>query len=406
MYIRNKLCVICIVIVITVFTSNPVLGNVDDTSNSNMVELEEDLTSQEVRIGNYIANNEFYYQYDTKTLTASVAGYMGSQTTISIPEYIIIEGVTYTITAIEPYSFYQKNLTSVNIPNSIISIGSHAFYQNELAEIRIPDSVISIGSYAFWRNQIRHVDIANSVKSIGRSAFRDNQLISVVIPNSITTIEEQTFANNNITNVVLPSTLTFIGNSIFLNNPLEILFVENGDATRIKDILDIDAMRGITADATFIFESSSHYHSDVSLVNTVPVGESLSFTVIPQIKYSFDKNAITWTTHTPVVQWYKDGEVLTEQMNLQLTLNDLQVEDTGIYYAIVDTATLPEIQVNVTAVESSQQPNSSEQDTNISVIEHDFRPVQTADKTSTGTRNIIKFILSFLSISLIAGKKS
>ena len=56
-------------------------------------------------------------------------------------------------TSIVANAFYNEtNLTSVTIPDSVISIGDYAFYDcSNLTSVTIPSSVVSLGEDAFWR---------------------------------------------------------------------------------------------------------------------------------------------------------------------------------------------------------------------------------------------------------------
>ena len=66
-----------------------------------------------------------------------------------------------------------SGLTSVTIPNSVISIGDEAFSKcSGLTSVTIPNSVTSIDSYAFSDcNALTSITIPNSVTSIGYEAF-------------------------------------------------------------------------------------------------------------------------------------------------------------------------------------------------------------------------------------------
>ena len=67
----------------------------------------------------------------------------------------------------------RTSLTSISIPNSIISIGDYAFHTcTAVTSLSIPDSVISIGAYAFSQcRSITSLTIPDSVVSIGQDAF-------------------------------------------------------------------------------------------------------------------------------------------------------------------------------------------------------------------------------------------
>ena len=58
---------------------------------------------------------------------------------------------SYSLTSIEDGIFQEcNNLTSIAIPDSVVSIGRSAFYGcSSLKSITIPDSVTSIGFFAF-----------------------------------------------------------------------------------------------------------------------------------------------------------------------------------------------------------------------------------------------------------------
>ena len=66
------------------------------------------------------------------------------------------------------------SVTSIKIPDSVISIGSEAFLNcQKLANINIPDGITSIGSYTFCDcTELTKIIIPDSIKSIGSRAFK------------------------------------------------------------------------------------------------------------------------------------------------------------------------------------------------------------------------------------------
>ena len=119
-------------------------------------------------------------------------------------------------------AFYNcSSLTSVTIPNSVISIGDSAFYNcSSLASVTIPNSVTSIGYEVFYNcSSLTSVTIPNSVTSIGDYAFYDcSSLTSVTIPISVTAIGDYAFKNcSSLTSVTIPISVTSIGSDAFYN---------------------------------------------------------------------------------------------------------------------------------------------------------------------------------------------
>ena len=102
---------------------------------------------------------------------------------------------------------YCISLTSITIPNSVISIGGNAFSGcSSIKYINIPNSVNRIGELAFSGcSSLISITIPNSVTSIGCWAFEYcSSLTSIIIPNSITEIRWCVFyACNNLKSIVI-----------------------------------------------------------------------------------------------------------------------------------------------------------------------------------------------------------
>ena len=176
---------------------------------------------------------------------------------IVIPETVVYEGVTYSVTSIGDYAFWDcSDLTSVTIPNSVTSIGDRAFWDcsglkkvivkdiaawcgisfsdnplshshhlysdenTEITELIIPNSVTSIGEYAFeYCYGLTSVTIGNCVTSIGDAAFCGcSGLTSVTIPNSVTSIGDYAFQNcSGLTSVAIGGGVKSIRSGAFAN---------------------------------------------------------------------------------------------------------------------------------------------------------------------------------------------
>ena len=157
---------------------------------------------------------------------------------IIIPSNIEIEGLTYSVTSIGVYAFYNcTGLTSIVIPDSVIKIGPSAFYNcTSLTDVyylgdivgwcNIPfiDSPSNPKLYAenlYINGELLQGDliIPDNVTSIGGEAFRNcTGLTSIVIPDSVTNIGEYAFSGcSGLTSIVIPDSVTRIGYGAFHN---------------------------------------------------------------------------------------------------------------------------------------------------------------------------------------------
>ena len=209
-----------------------------------------------------LSAREFTYKYLGQSLNYNILDESEKTCEVAkngnISGSVIIPSVAngYSVIRIGERAFEFSDLTSITIPNSVITIGYRAFLNCNCSKLnaidvdvnnpayatidgvlynknqtsiiqypigkteqsfKIPSSVTTIGANAFaYSSGLTSVTIPNSVTTIGSSAFRDcSSLTSVTIPNSITTIKENTFKNCILTSVTIPISVTTIGQSAF-----------------------------------------------------------------------------------------------------------------------------------------------------------------------------------------------
>src|ERR1035441_3822899 len=109
------------------------------------------------------------FTYTTNNGAITITSYTGPDGTVTIPS--AINGLP--VASIGDFAFAASGLTSVTIPNSVISIGDDAFLDCAgLTSVAIPDSVTNIGEGAFTLcSGLASATLGSGVASIGDDAF-------------------------------------------------------------------------------------------------------------------------------------------------------------------------------------------------------------------------------------------
>ena len=182
-------------------SSMPNLGTADPTNGT--------------RIG------DLYYRFDGTN--ATVVGYASTidwTTFTSIPDTVVNDGTTYTVTVIGAGAFDScRNLVLTSLPSGLTAIQSNAFNGcTRLALTSLPDGVTLINLRAFYGcTNLALTSLPSGLTEIGEYAFYNCSHITLTsLPSGLTSISNQTF--NGCTSLALtslPSGVTNIGTSAF-----------------------------------------------------------------------------------------------------------------------------------------------------------------------------------------------
>ena len=140
--------------------------------------------------------------------------------TVTIPDSVTINGITYKITEIADDAFANnKTVEKIVIGNNIETIGNGAFSGcTALKTISLPNSVKEIGDGAFnGCTSLKKVAIPDSVTEIGVGAFNGcKKLTSMTVGKNVKKVGDGAFANcTSIKTVTLSAKTTTLGKQVF-----------------------------------------------------------------------------------------------------------------------------------------------------------------------------------------------
>ncbi|MEF2919273.1 MAG: leucine-rich repeat domain-containing protein [Acutalibacteraceae bacterium] len=171
-----------------------------------------------ISIGNGVtAINKYAFRYCKNLTSLDIAD---SVTTIGFGAFMECGNLSELslgkgIEIIDGYAFKQCNsLTDLSLGGNLKTIGEYAFAEcNALESVNIVDGVELIDGYAFFNNPVlKSAKIGNSVKTIVGNAFdRCAGLVDLSLGNSIETIGDYAFRSTSMESVVIPDSVKSIG---------------------------------------------------------------------------------------------------------------------------------------------------------------------------------------------------
>ena len=180
---------------------------------------------------NITSFNELQYFTGLTSIGENTFNYCRNLTSIVIPNNVVTIGYD---------AFYECDaLAALDIPNSVTTIANSAFYGCiSLTSLYIPASVTSIISLAFGHNNLEQIvvdpdnpvyDSRNNCNAIIKTAT--NEVLvgckNTVFPNTVTSIGSYSFYHcDGLTLLEIPSTITSISNYAFEYNSIEQIVVD------------------------------------------------------------------------------------------------------------------------------------------------------------------------------------
>jgi len=229
---------------------------------------------------------------------------------IEIPESVVIQDKTYTVTGIDYQAFSGcVDLTKITFPNSLTEIGMEAFVGcTGLKEVNFGTGLKYLGIEAFRGcTSLETIDIPNSVTRIREMAFEEcSGLKSVTMGSGLTSIDASTFYGcSSLTEVHFGPNVQYIGDGAFrgctslksIDLPDAILDLGKGSFRGCSSLESITIPEGVTSinEAVFRYCTSMTQVYIPSTVTQIDIEAFYNCTQLQEI-FCFAKEP-------PTLQW-------------------------------------------------------------------------------------------------------
>lgn len=242
--------------------------------------------------------------------------------------------LTVTVTGIDEEAFRDcTQLTSVELPNSIVSIGRNAFYGcSGMQTINLPPSLTSIGTTAFgYCTSLSSITIPNGVSNMDWNVFYCcTGLTSVSIPNSVTQLNGTFFGCTGLTTVKLPESLITLDGTFTGCTGLTSIVIPGS-----VGYIGLRTFENCTALESVVLPSSLTYLAEQAFFNCENLRNVTCLATTPPAMYTSNSECFDYSTYvsgllyvpTASKEQYKSASWWKLFNNIQglLTLNETSV---------------------------------------------------------------------------------
>ena len=203
---------------------------------------------------------EYYQGYHTRQGAITSYSFYGLK---NLRKVILPNGIE----EIEPYSFCESGIITMDIPGTVTNIREASFYYcDKLQELNIGRGVETIGSSAFQEcYNLRSVSLPSTLRTIGNNAFEYcRSLEKLVLPTSLRTIESNAFAScYNLREIDFAEGLQTIGYGAFencnhlknLHLPTSLKRIENNAFNWCSSLTEVHVPSMITEIGDYAFKN-------------------------------------------------------------------------------------------------------------------------------------------------------
>ncbi len=275
------------------------------------------------------------------------------------------------------------NLTSVIIPDNVVSIHDYAFWTcSELTSVTIGNGVTDIGVNAFSLcEKINNIKFGNNIKTIGQTAFLQCAISEITLPSSVRHIGGMAFGNcANLRTVTMsgvnppvqengagfPLPVYGSNNNIIFNVPCNALeaYQKSTSWASYKDY--------IQADFTYLYsvQSSNENYGSIKIIQEPTCANNIFiFEAIPNVGYDFlswndgntenprevavNENVNYSASFTKIDDsaYYFENKVITTQSHTFKEGAQGKFEDGKLYFYMIDETAAMELLFYINAVD-------------------------------------------------------
>ncbi len=235
----------------------------------------------------------------------AVTGYTGASSNVDIPS--TYKGIPVTSIGDEAFA-YNHVITSITIPDSVVSIGDYVFFECEnLKEVGLGNGVTSIGEMAFsYCYGIQSICIPDSTIHIAENAFDYTWLINVTMPTiAINCIPKEGLETVIITSGEKINDSAFAGCQSLVSVSIgdNVKYIGESAFASCVYLSNVTFGSGLEHIGDFAFFNCCNGLKSITIPNSVTIIGRYAFEDCPNLSYAIFENTSGW--------WWSDDPAAT-----------------------------------------------------------------------------------------------